>query len=100
MDFVVDKDSAAPIMPGTTIIGIESTHSRMCKFRSVTSPGYLTISSMIKRCVRDSPATIQSRWAAEIEARQQRYAVQGREFLAAASLLGLGPQSSQVRLGD
>jgi hypothetical protein len=46
--FIVDKDSAAPLLPDVVYFGIEATHSGMCKFESKNSPGYLAISTTIK----------------------------------------------------
>jgi hypothetical protein len=37
--FIVDKDSAAPLLPDVVYFGIERNHSEMCKFDSKNSPG-------------------------------------------------------------
>lgn len=37
--FIVDKDSAAPLLPDVVYFGIEKNHSEMCKFDSKNSPG-------------------------------------------------------------
>lgn len=46
--FIVDKDSAAPLLPDVWYFGIEATHSGMCKFESKNSPGYLNVSTTLK----------------------------------------------------
>lgn len=46
--FIVDKDSAAPLLPDVWYFGIEANHSQMCKFESKNSPGYLNVSTTIK----------------------------------------------------
>jgi len=80
--FVVDKDSAAPLLPDVVYFGIEATHSGMCKFESKNSPGYLNVSVTIKSWVQECGPVIQARWENE---RRQR--MQSRQALA-AELLG------------
>ena len=46
--FVVDKGSAAPLLPDVLYFGIEANHSDMCKFDSKNSPGYLNVSGTLK----------------------------------------------------
>jgi hypothetical protein len=46
--FIVDKDSAAPLLPDVVYFGIEATHSGMCKFATKNSPGYLAVSTTVK----------------------------------------------------
>lgn len=80
--FVVDKDSAAPLLPDVLYFGIEATHSGMCKFESKNAPGYMNVSTTIKSWVQECGPTIQARWENE---RRQRW--QARQALA-AELLG------------
>jgi hypothetical protein len=46
--FIVDKDSAAPLLPDVLYFGIEANYSDMCKFESKNSPGYLNVSTTLK----------------------------------------------------
>jgi len=80
--FVVDKDSAAPMLPDVLYFGIEATHSGMCKFDTKNSPGYMNVSTTLKSWVQECGPTIQARWENE---RRQRWQV--RQALA-AELLG------------
>lgn len=79
--FVVDQASASPQLPGVRYYGIEASHSTMCKFESKSSPGYLNVSTQIRKWVLDSPPVIQSRWVAERKARQQARENEARELL-------------------
>jgi len=49
-DFVVDEDSAAPVIEGVERMGIEKDHSHMCKFTSENDPGYDVVAEAIQRC--------------------------------------------------
>lgn len=51
--FVVDQNSAAPLLPDVHYFGIEASHSGMCKFESKNSPGYRNISVYIKSWVEE-----------------------------------------------
>lgn len=75
----MDNSSAGPRLFGVTYYGIEATHSDMCKFASVDSPGYLTIASSIREWVADSPNVIPTRWALEEEGRRQRALLENHE---------------------
>jgi len=79
--FIVDQASASPQLPGVRYYGIEASHSTMCKFESINSPGYLNISTQIRTWVLESPTVIYSRWMAERKARQQARENEARELL-------------------
>jgi hypothetical protein len=77
--FVVDQASASLQLPGVRYYGIEATHSGMCKFESKNAPGYLNVSVTIKRWAKECMPKIESRWRAEIQARQQLAENEARE---------------------
>jgi hypothetical protein len=79
--FVVDRDSASPLLPGVNYYGIEASHSTMCKFESRSSPGYLSVSTRLRKWVLESPPVIQSRWMAEKRARVQVRENEAKELL-------------------
>jgi hypothetical protein len=79
--FIVDRDSASPLLPGVNYYGIEASHTNMCKFESKNSPGYLSVSTNIRKWVLESPPMIQSRWVAEKKARQQARQNEAKELL-------------------
>ncbi len=64
-EFVVDEDSAAPVIEGVERMGIERDHSHMCKFESESAPGYDVVAEAIMRYADDAPKLIQGRWDEE-----------------------------------
>jgi hypothetical protein len=89
--FVVDRDSASPLLPNVRYYGIEASHSTMCKFESKSAPGYLNVSTTIKTWVTDCPPVIQSRWVAERRARQQAKENEAKELLGIFEEPGIRP---------
>lgn len=79
--FVVDQESASPLLPNVSYYGIEATHSGMCKFETKNSPGYTNVSAMLKTWVTDSPSLIRSRHEFEVEARKRTRENQMRELM-------------------
>jgi hypothetical protein len=47
--FVVEEDSAAPVIEGVDRMGIEKDHSHMCKFEDESSPGYDVVAEAVQR---------------------------------------------------
>ena len=80
--FVVDEDSAAPVIEGVERMGIERDHSHMCKFEDENAPGYDVVAEAIQRYAQEAPKTIAKRWVEEKSIRS----VERRE--AAEELLG------------
>ena len=60
--FVVNEDSAAPILDNTERSGISATHSEMCKFKTTQAPGYRTVIAALRRYSRDAEGLIHRRW--------------------------------------
>ncbi|KAL3426407.1 LipA and NB-ARC domain-containing protein [Phlyctema vagabunda] len=79
--FIVDQESASPLLPDVQYFGIEATHSGMCKFESKNSPGYLNVATTIKGWVQESPRVIDARIEMEKRTRQQIVEAQAREML-------------------
>ena len=61
-EYVVNEDSAAPIWDNTERSGISATHSEMCKFESIESPGYKVVLAAILRYAREAPKIVAIRW--------------------------------------
>ena len=80
--FVVDEESAAPVIEGVERMGIERDHSHMCKFEDENAPGYDVVAEAIQRYAEEAPKTIAKRWVEEKSIRS----VERRE--AAEELLG------------
>jgi glycine/D-amino acid oxidase-like deaminating enzyme len=81
-DFVVDEDSAAPVIEGVERMGIERDHSHMCKFEDENAPGYDVVAEAIQRYADEASPTILKRWVEEKRIRE----VERRE--AAEEILG------------
>ncbi|CAG8929982.1 unnamed protein product [Penicillium salamii] len=61
MDYIVDRDSAAPILDGTDRCGIAADHRGICKFEKVDSPGFKVVIVALKRYCVAAPARISER---------------------------------------
>ncbi|KAL4882870.1 hypothetical protein BJY04DRAFT_206782 [Aspergillus karnatakaensis] len=68
-ELIVDETSAAPYADGVERMGIEATHSHMCKFDDDNAPGYEAVAEALLRYSRDAPGTIQERWNEEAKTR-------------------------------
>lgn len=69
---VVDAQSASPQLPGVAYVGIEATHSGMCKFESKNAPGYRTVSGMLRDWVGEAPDVVSTRWRVESDEKMAR----------------------------
>lgn len=89
--FVVDQESASPLLPNVSYYGIEATHSGMCKFETKNSPGFTNVSAMLKTWVTDSPSLIRSRHEFEVEARKRTRENQMRELMGSIPTANVRP---------
>lgn len=80
-DFVVDEDSAAPVMDGTERMVIERDHSHMCKFETENAPGYDVVAEALMRYAEEAPGTIAQRWGEETRIRELEKQEEAREIL-------------------
>lgn len=80
-DFVVDEDSAAPLMEGTERMVIEKDHSHMCKFESENAPGYDVVAEALMRYADDAPELIAGRWVEEKRIRDLERQEAAKELL-------------------
>ncbi|KAJ5668848.1 hypothetical protein N7462_009918 [Penicillium macrosclerotiorum] len=60
-DYIVTRDSAAPVIDGTNRCGIAANHRDMCKFESFDSPGFKVTIETLKRSVRAAPVVVETR---------------------------------------
>lgn len=79
--FVVDEDSAAPVIEGVERMGIERDHSHMCKFESESAPGYEVVAEAIQRYATDAPQLIRARWEEERRIREFEKQEAAKEIL-------------------
>lgn len=80
--FIVDQESASPLLPNVTYYGIEATHSGMCKFETKNSPGYTNVSGTLKSWVIESPKKIKQRVEFAKEARIRKARETASQLLA------------------
>lgn len=60
-DYMVERESAAPVIAGTDRCGIAANHRDMCKFESFDSPGFKVVIAALKRYVRAAPGVVETR---------------------------------------
>lgn len=84
MQYIVDEDSAAPVIEGVERMGIERDHSTMCKFESENAPGYDVVAEALQRYAEDAPGLIKTRWEGKSPAR----ITMARNSLRATTCLG------------
>ena len=84
-EFVVDEDSAAPVIEGVERMGIERDHSHMCKFESEGAPGYDVVAEAIMRYADDAPKLIRPRWEEEHRIRELEKQGAAKEILRGAT---------------
>ncbi|KAL2838880.1 hypothetical protein BJX68DRAFT_279705 [Aspergillus pseudodeflectus] len=96
-EVIVDESSAAPYADGVERMGIEATHSHMCKFDDENAPGYETVAEALLRYSRDAPATIQERWREEEKTRMIIRTQKAREIFGDAGVGGVGAVVNPVK---
>ncbi|KAF9761978.1 hypothetical protein IL306_003595 [Fusarium sp. DS 682] len=79
---IVDANSAGPQLPGVTYYGIEASHSSMCKFDSMSSPGFRNIAITIQQWIQKAPSATQERWLAEEDERRSRAMTRANEIMS------------------
>ncbi|KAF2186510.1 ribonuclease-like protein p/mrp subunit [Zopfia rhizophila CBS 207.26] len=60
--YVVEENSAAPILDDTERAGLPYGHRDMCKFENRNSPGYRLVTAALMRYSKDAPGTVSMRW--------------------------------------
>ncbi|KAJ5984237.1 hypothetical protein N7481_006336 [Penicillium waksmanii] len=60
-DYVVARDSAAPVIDGTNRCAIAANHRDMCKFEDFDSPGFKVTIAALKRYVQAAPSVVKTR---------------------------------------
>lgn len=92
-DFVVDEDSAAPVIEGVERMGIERDHTHMCKFEDESAPGYDVVAEAIQRYTEEASPTILKRWIEEKRIREVERREAAEEILGGMSLPSSLPQT-------
>lgn len=61
MDYIVDRESAAPILDRTDRCSIAADHRGICKFQNIDSPGFKIVIVALKRYYIAAPTRIKER---------------------------------------
>ena len=83
--FVVDEESAAPVIEGVERMGIERDHSHICKFEDENAPGFDVVAEAIQRYAGEAPKTIAKRWVEEKNIRGMERREAAEELLGGTS---------------
>ncbi|RYN49977.1 hypothetical protein AA0118_g11220 [Alternaria tenuissima] len=62
LDYIVEENSAAPILDNTERAGLPYGHRDMSKFESRSSPGYRLVIAALFRYSREAPKMVAARW--------------------------------------
>jgi len=79
--YVVDEESAAPVIQDVERACIQQGHAQMCKFEDENTPGFSLVAEGIQRYAAEAPAIIQRRWEAEKAERQRSKELAAKEII-------------------
>ena len=65
LQYIVDEESASPILQNVERASINTNHSRMCKFENDSAPGFDLVVEGIQRYAGDAPSAIAECWKLE-----------------------------------
>ena len=65
--YIVNIESAAPLLDGVERCGIPADHRDICRFQSTNSPGFDTVLAALKRYTQEAPAVVQRRLVEDAE---------------------------------
>lgn len=82
--YVVDENSAAPIMDNTERAGIHANHAQMVRFSHTRSSSYRTVAEALVRYCRDAPSIIARRWQQATEALTRARSNEAQELAGVA----------------
>ena len=78
--YVVDEESAAPVIQDVERTGIQQDHIHMCQFESECTPGFCVVTEAIQRYAAEAPKRIQADWQSERAEGYLRTEAQVREL--------------------
>ena len=67
LQYIVDEESASPMVQDVERASIDTDHSHMCKFEDDSAPGFDLVAEGIQRYAGDAPSMIAERWEMEKE---------------------------------
>ena len=83
-EFVVEQNSAAPIMDDTECSGIHATRSGMIKFSTTDSSSYRTVIAALTRYCREAPRKTSHRWEQTLAALARARSHEASELMGLA----------------
>ena len=78
--YVVEEESAVPLIQDVEHTSIQQDHTHMCQFENESSPGFVVVTEAIQRYAAEAPKKIQAAWLSEREEHQLRTKAQVREW--------------------
>ena len=99
--YVVDEESAAPIIQDVERTSIQQDHAHMCQFESECSPGFCVVTETIKHYAAEAPKKIRADWQSERAEADLRTEAQVRELCGDdLNHTGKAVGTSAGRVGD
>ncbi|PGH16457.1 hypothetical protein AJ79_01788 [Helicocarpus griseus UAMH5409] len=80
-DYIVNIESAVPMLDGADKCAIPADHRGMCKFQNANSPGFRTVLAALKRYSQAAPMVIQQRLIQDAEMLGERRKHEAMELL-------------------
>lgn len=79
--YVVEEESATPVIQDLERACIQQDHARMCQFENENTPGFSLVAESIQRYAAEAPPVIQRRWETEKAERQRSKEMAAKELL-------------------
>lgn len=93
MEYIVDRESAAPILDGTDRCGIAADHRGICKFEKVDSPGFKVVIVALKRYCMAAPARIKERLMESMNSLSEKRRYEAMELVGESPVSPVSPVS-------
>ncbi|KAJ5170921.1 Cytochrome P450 [Penicillium coprophilum] len=100
MDYIVDRESAAPILDGTDRCGIAADHRGICKFENVDSPGFKVVIVALKRYCMAAPTRIKERLMESAKSLSEKRRYEAMELVGESPVSPISPVSNFSSLSD
>ncbi|CAG7940151.1 unnamed protein product [Penicillium nalgiovense] len=100
MDYIVDRESAAPILDGTDRCGIAADHRGICKFEKVDSPGFKVVIVALTRYCKAAPARITERLMESANSLSEKRRYEAMELVGESPVYTASPVSNVSSFSD
>lgn len=92
-DYIVDRESAAPILDGTDKCGIAADHRGICKFENIDSPGFKVVIVALKRYCMAAPPRIKERLMESANTLSEKRRYEAMELVGESPVSPVSPKS-------